>query len=59
MKEKPADLIAEMRQVGDRISQIEAESSEITARLEDKLLRLPNLPAADVPMAKIRRITLK
>ncbi|MCX5996528.1 MAG: serine--tRNA ligase [Chloroflexi bacterium] len=52
MKEKPADLIAEMRQVGERISQIEAESSEITARLEDKLLRLPNLPAADVPVGK-------
>ena len=37
MKEKPAGLIAVMRQVGDRISQIEAESNEITARLEDKL----------------------
>jgi seryl-tRNA synthetase len=52
MKEKPPDLIATMRQVGDRISQIEAESNEITARLEDKLLRLPNLPAADVPPGK-------
>jgi seryl-tRNA synthetase len=52
MKEKPPGLIAVMRQVGDRISQIEAESSEITARLEDKLLRLPNLPAADVPAGK-------
>ena len=52
MKEKPADLIAEMRQVGERISQIEAESNEIAVRLEDKLLRLPNLPAADVPAGK-------
>jgi len=52
MKDKPADLIVEMRQVGDRISQIEAEASEITGRLEDKLLRLPNLPAADVPAGK-------
>jgi seryl-tRNA synthetase len=52
MKEKPAGLIAEMRQVGERISQIEAESNEITARLEDQLLRLPNLPAADVPLGK-------
>ena len=52
MKEKPPGLIAVMRQVGDRISQIEAESNEITARLEDKLLRLPNLPAADVPAGK-------
>jgi seryl-tRNA synthetase len=52
MKEKPAELIAEMRQVGDRITQIEAESGQITAKLEDKLLRLPNLPAADVPRGK-------
>jgi len=52
MKEKPADLIAVMRQVGERISQIEAESNEIAVRLEDKLLRLPNLPAADVPAGK-------
>ena len=52
MKDKPADLIADMRQVGERISQIEAESSEIAVRLEDKLLRLPNLPAEDVPDGK-------
>lgn len=52
MKDKPADLIAEMRQVGDRITQIEVEAGQITAKLEDKLLRLPNLPAADVPQGK-------
>jgi seryl-tRNA synthetase len=50
MKEKPADLIAQMRQVGDRISQIEAESNQITAKLEDKLLRLPNIPDDSVPV---------
>jgi len=52
MKDKPAGLIAEMRQVGDRITQIEAESGLLSARLEDRLLRLPNLPAADVPAGK-------
>ncbi len=52
MKDKPADLIAEMRKVGDRISEIEAESGQVTARLEDKLLRLPNLPASDVPVGR-------
>ena len=50
MKDKPADLIAEMRQVGDRITQIEAESAQVNAKLEDKLLRLPNLPSPDVPL---------
>ena len=49
MKDKPAGLISEMRQVGDRITQIETEAGLISARLEDGLLRLPNLPAADTP----------
>jgi seryl-tRNA synthetase len=49
MKEKPADLIAEMRKVGERISEIEAGSGQLSAQLEDRLLRLPNLPADDVP----------
>jgi seryl-tRNA synthetase len=49
MKEKPADLIAEMRQVGDRITQIEAEANLLSDKVEDRLLRLPNIPADDVP----------
>lgn len=49
MKDKPADLIAEMRQVGDKISQIESEADQVAVKLEDRLLRIPNLPAADVP----------
>jgi seryl-tRNA synthetase len=53
MKGKPpAELIAEMRQVGDRIKQIETEANQIQASLEDKLLRLPNLPADEVPVGK-------
>ena len=49
MKDKPAGLISEMRQVGDRITQIETEAGRLSARLEDGLLRLPNLPSAGVP----------
>ena len=52
MKDKPADLIAEMRQVGDRITQIESEANQVADKLEDKSLRLPNLPAEDVPVGK-------
>jgi len=52
MKDKPADLITEMRQVGDRITHIEAEAGQLSARLEDRLLRLPNLPSADVPRGR-------
>jgi seryl-tRNA synthetase len=51
MKGKPpADLISEMRQVGDRIKQIETEANQVNDTLEDKLLRLPNIPADDVPV---------
>ncbi len=52
MKEKPPGLIAVMRQVGDRINQIESEANQVTAQLTEKLLLLPNLPAADVPAGK-------
>jgi len=52
MKQKPPGLIAVMRQVGDRITQIEAEANLLSAKLEDRLLRLPNLPADDVPVGK-------
>jgi seryl-tRNA synthetase len=41
-----------MRNVGDRISEIETETGQLTAQLEDKLLRLPNLPADDVPVGR-------
>jgi len=52
MKDKPADLITEMRQVGDRISEIEAQAGLLSTKLEDMLLRLPNLPADDVPIGR-------
>lgn len=52
MKEKPADLIQEMRNVGDRISALEKELDEFARKLEDKLLRIPNIPRDDVPVGK-------
>lgn len=52
MKEKPTRLIAEMRQVGDRISKIEQEADKLKATLDDKLLRLPNIPDNSVPVGK-------
>lgn len=52
MKEKPPRLIADMRQVGDRISAIEEKMSNINSDLEDRLLRIPNIPRDDVPKGK-------
>lgn len=43
------ELIAEMRQVGERVSTIDGRLREIDAELHDLLLRIPNLPDADVP----------
>jgi len=55
MAEKPPQLIADMRQIGERIKSLETEIGQIETGLEDHLLRLPNIPAADVPLGKDER----
>jgi seryl-tRNA synthetase len=52
MKEKPAELISEMRQVGEQISSLEADLGRMSAELEEFLLRLPNIPDRSVPVGK-------
>lgn len=44
-------LIAEMRALGDRIDQLDAESRETDEKLNDLMLRVPNLPYPEVPVA--------
>jgi seryl-tRNA synthetase len=41
--------IAEMRAVGDQISALDAQVSETEARLQERMLTIPNLPDARVP----------
>ena len=48
-QEPPADIVAEMRQVGDRISELEQESKSLEERIGSILMRLPNIPLPDVP----------
>jgi len=55
MADKPPQLIADMRQLGDRITSLQTEIGQVGGQLEDHLLRLPNLPAADVPVGKDER----
>jgi len=55
MAEKSPQLIADMRQIGGRITSLETEIGQIETGLEDHLLRLPNIPAADVPVGKDER----
>ena len=49
MKEKPPEVIAEMRQVGAEIKALEGEIKELDDELDLLLLQLPNIPLPDVP----------
>jgi len=53
-KEKDAaarnELIAAMRELGDRITVLDQQANAIDAELNDLLLRVPNLPLPEVPI---------
>ncbi len=51
-KEKPPQLIAEMRKLGEQISALQQETSQVKANLESLLLALPNIPHTSVPLGK-------
>jgi len=48
--EAKQELIASMRAVGERISALEAELAPVQERLDEALLKVPNLPHAGVPV---------
>ena len=52
MKEKPPELLAEMREVGDSIKSLEVEVEHKEAELNELLLRIPNLVHPSVPIGK-------
>lgn len=52
MKEKPADLIAEMRQVGDQIKSLDDKTNQIAEELNSLLLQIPNIPHPETPTGK-------
>jgi len=52
IKEKPPQLIAEMRQLGERVSSLQQKTKETKANLETLLLGLPNIPHPSVPVGK-------
>ena len=49
MNPKPAELIAEMRTVGDRIKSLETKLDAFQAQIDKDLMRLPNIPRDIVP----------
>ena len=49
-KEKPPQLIAEMRELGEQISALQQQTREAKAGLDSMLLELPNMPRPTVPL---------
>ncbi|MFW6105702.1 MAG: serine--tRNA ligase [Chloroflexota bacterium] len=49
-KEKPPQLIAQMRQMGEQISSLQQQTKEAKANLDSLLLELPNIPHPNVPL---------
>src|SRR5690349_2946579 len=49
MKEKPPELLAEMRRIGDQIRELDARQNDLKAQLDNLLLYVPNIPHPDVP----------
>ena len=45
----PADVVEEMRRVGQRIAELEQEARELDEQVHEILLGLPNLPRPNVP----------
>jgi seryl-tRNA synthetase len=52
MKDKPAELLAEMREVGERIKSLETEVGRIETELNELLLGIPNLVHPSVPVGR-------
>ncbi len=51
-KEKPPDLIAQMRQLGEQISSLQQQTREAKTELDSLLLELPNIPHPSVPLGE-------
>ncbi len=51
-KEKPPQLIAEMRELGEQVSSLQQQTKEAKADVDSLLLELPNIPHPSVPLGK-------
>ena len=50
--ESAEDVVAEMRALGDEIAALDEDLRDVETKLRDLLLRIPNMPKADVPVGK-------
>jgi seryl-tRNA synthetase len=51
-KEKPPELIAQMRQLGEQITSLQGQTREAKTDLDGLLLEVPNIPHHSVPLGK-------
>jgi len=51
-KERPPQLIAQMRQLGEQVSSLHQQTKEVKANLDSLLLELPNIPHPSVPLGR-------
>jgi seryl-tRNA synthetase len=51
-KEKPPQVIAQMRQLGEQISALQQQTKEAKANLDSLLLELPNIPHPSVSLGR-------
>ncbi len=51
-KERPPQLIVEMRQLGEQISSLQQQTREAKVDLDSMLLELPNIPHPSVPLGR-------
>jgi len=51
-QEKPPQLIAQMRQLGEQVSSLQQQTKEAKANLDSLLLELPNIPHPSVPLGR-------
>jgi len=49
-KERPQDLIDEMREVGTQISRLEKKEKDIAEQLQNILMNIPNIPGDTTPL---------
>ena len=52
MKERPSELIEEMRGVGDQIKALDERTRSLEEELDGLLLTIPNIPREDVPVGE-------
>ena len=51
-QEKPPQLIAQMRQLGEQVSSLQQQTKQAKANLDSLLLELPNIPHPSVPLGR-------